>query len=148
MPKTRRYMLSSALLSLTVIASSVAASVAEKAQDTTVCELYGQRTSPPPGRVHLKAVVYQAPRHGAALADPQCPGKLIGLRLPDSPIPGTSVARFSGALRDGAMNLSLRVFDVEVSGVLEAASSSMPKALFMIDEVEQFKEREVDSRRP
>lgn len=59
MPKTHRYMLGSALLSLTVIASSVVAGVAEKAQDTTVCELYGQRTSPPPGRVHLKAVVYQ-----------------------------------------------------------------------------------------
>lgn len=137
-----------ALLSLAVMAGCMAVSAAEKARDTTVCELYGQRTLPPQGRAHLKAVVYQGPRHGAVLADPQCPGKVIGLRLPDSPTPGTSVAGFSDALMDKAMDLSLRVFDVEVSGVLEAANPSMPEALFMIDDVEHFKEREVDSRRP
>ncbi|BDU20130.1 hypothetical protein [Dyella sp. GSA-30] len=135
-------------LSFAATVGCVAANSREKEHDTTVCELYSHLTSPLPGRVHLKAIVYRGPRHGAVLTDPQCPGKAIGLRLSDSVSPETSVAKFNTALTGDVMDLSLRVFDVEASGILKASGPSRPEAFLLIDHVERFKKHEAASSSP
>lgn len=136
----RSLLVSIALFATAITSSSAAARTNE--YDTTVCKLYATLSSPPPGRVHIKAIVYKGPRHGAILTDPQCPGKTIGLRLPDHIVPGSSVAKFNAALTGDVMDLSLRIFEVEVSGVVKAANPSQPDALFMVDHVDHFKKRD------
>jgi len=105
----------------------------------SVCALYATLASPPPGRVDVKAVLYAGPRHGTILTDARCPGKSVGVRFADSKPPGSNLNRLEKALTGDVMDLSLRAFEVQVSGVIRPAGPNVPKALLIIDRVDSFK---------
>ncbi|NID14506.1 hypothetical protein [Luteibacter yeojuensis] len=111
-------------------------------RETTVCELHDALASPPSGRVHVKALLFAGPRHGTILTDARCRGKSVGVRFVD-PIPsGSTLERFEKALSGDVMDLSLRAFEVQVSGVVKPAGPGMPESLLVIDRVDSFSKQE------
>lgn len=110
--------------------------------ETTVCELHDALASPPPGRVHVKALLLAAPRHGTILTDERCRGKGIGVRFVDPIPPGSTLGRLEKTLSGDVMDLSLRAFEVQVSGVMKPAGPGMPESLLVIDRVDSFRKQE------
>ena len=108
-------------------------------REVSVCELHATLASPSPGRVRVKAMLYAGPRHGTVLTDARCPGKSIGVRFADSIPPGSKLSRFEKALTGDVMDLSLRAFEVQVSGAIRPAGPNVPKALLVIDRVDSFR---------
>lgn len=52
------------------------------------------------------------------------------------------VKKFSNAMTGDVMNLKPRIFDVQLKGVYSGATTAEPNGLFVVDDVEVFKQRQ------
>ncbi len=113
---------------------------ASDAKSLTVCQLAATPSSPSQ-TVQVHATAWVALRHGGSLLqDANCPKVTYGFRFADDARNRPMVKKLSDAMTGDVMNLKPRVFDVRLVGQLSAPTASDPKGLFVVSDVEAFKQ--------
>jgi hypothetical protein len=108
----------------------------------TVCQLYASRFTPEKKQIHIHATAWVALLHGGSLLqDASCPKVAIGFRFADDARDRPMVKKLNEAMIGDVMDLKPRVFDVQMTGVLSGATKAEPGGLFVVDDVEGFKQR-------
>ncbi len=113
-----------------------------KAVTETVCQLYASRFKPEKKHIHIHAMAWVALLHGGSLLqNASCPRVTIGFRFADDARNRPMVKKLNEAMIGDVRNLKPRVFDVRMTGVFSGSTTAEPNGLFVVDDVEGFKQR-------
>lgn len=96
----------------------------------SICQLVQAAESFDGQAVRIKAIYETDLEHFESLSDPRCPGVFMELWLPRLPARDSSIDAFERALEGPSLSLSLRRFEIEVSGTFEwdDRSGAMPRS--------------------
>ncbi|WP_157510836.1 hypothetical protein [Frateuria sp. Soil773] len=109
---------------------------------STVCQLYANRQASQGEMIRVRATAWVALRHGGALLqDPDCPKVAIGFGFADDAMTRPKVEKLDRAMTGDVMDLTPRIFEVQVIGVFSAPTDSEPTGSFTVHDVEWFEQR-------